>query len=341
MSETTTNELRIPKRAKVRSWSDLLHEAEALERDASNHGYKAFRSNAKRRYCANVKVHSTGSADRAIAKLGDIDPATLETLQEDFGPGAVESMWNEWIESSAEYLNEWFKGNAHDSLHYLEQFIDKVNDDEPTGHPLIDDMPTKKVKIAAIRAVQAENSLFREAFTAADDGDTIAWEGRSGGYVTWDPVCDVEARAREVAEIAYDTIHSGTPALSFKEALALFRYVERVHLLNLSLIDYLETWAKRMCFQDELDYLVVQRFDEMGGAFKQTAFDQYGDLEVTIDDSLSAGNCKSGTLAWVSANFPGRSKATIRELLDVEDMKSFVRRLCMFVIRRHVAAQAQ
>lgn len=45
--------------------------------------------------------------------------------------------------------------------------------------------------------------------------------------------------------------------------------------------------------------------------------EKFGDLIVTKRDSAQAGNCPSGTESWINKNLPGRSEATVREILTV------------------------
>jgi hypothetical protein len=42
-------------------------------------------------------------------------------------------------------------------------------------------------------------------------------------------------------------------------------------------------------------------------------------VRVTIADSLAAGNCEAGTLAFRDRYFPGRDSATVKEVLDAAD----------------------
>lgn len=327
--------LTIAGKSKIRSWKDLLHEALELEKDYDSHGYGASRSR-KRKYCADVKVHSYGDPAVSISKLGAIDPDVHELLEEEFSDENSSTLFYEWLADSSAYIKDWFKGVAHSTPEHYDKMIKKVLTGARTCHPHLEEMPSIKAKVAEIRKWQVEDTLFREAFKAADDGDSIVWEGRSGGYITWDPCSDVGRIAGEVADVARDAIAGVDPAQAFQDALTDFRYAERVHLLNLALVDYLEAWADRMCFQDELDHMVRDRFEAMGGVEKSKGLmERYGDLEVTIKDSLAAGNCQSGTMQWIERNLTGRASATIRELLQIEDMKAFVRRLCRFVIRNH------
>lgn len=68
---------------------------------------------------------------------------------------------------------------------------------------------------------------------------------------------------------------------------------------------------------------------------------QLGNLSsimVSMDDSICAGNCGSGTRAFRDSHFPGRNKATVHDILSAAHLTS-ERRLaiaaCMVAIRRH------
>lgn len=320
--------LTIPPAAKIRSWKDLLYEATALREDAGEHGYSGWRSNG-RKYCANVKVHNcSGDLQAAIKKLNVSDPEIIETLEEDFGEDAVESLYQEWIESSSEYLHEWFEGAAHDSSNYFDELQEKVESGVSTQHPELESIQDAKTKLALIKSWRDENALFKEALDCADD-DSLVWEGRSSGYITWNATEDVERMAWDVEKAAESRY------MCFSEALELFRSAEKHHRYNLALIAYLEDWARSMSFQDELDYIVMQRFDEIGGTSCKVDFETHGDLVVTIHDSIEAGNCMSGTVNWIAEHIPGRDSATIRELMAFPTERAILRRLCRMVIRKH------
>jgi hypothetical protein len=63
-------------------------------------------------------------------------------------------------------------------------------------------------------------------------------------------------------------------------------------------------------------------------------------VEVTVRDSVTAGNCLVGTSGWVARHFPGRTRATLRELLEVAhatgDRVAYVERIAL-----HVASRAR
>jgi len=48
-----------------------------------------------------------------------------------------------------------------------------------------------------------------------------------------------------------------------------------------------------------------------------------GDIMVTLDDSVAAGNCRIGSADWAARHFPGRSSATGAEILAVTDRRDF------------------
>lgn len=64
------------------------------------------------------------------------------------------------------------------------------------------------------------------------------------------------------------------------------------------------------------------------------------DLVVTLADSRSAGNCQAGTESWVNRFFPGRTSATVREILAADPTNSRALAACRAAIRRNVLAMA-
>jgi hypothetical protein len=325
----------------IKSWRALHTAAMAFRDDYDRHGYHGFRS-SRRTYSACVKVRNCfADIDKSIERLNVTDPEIEATLRDNFGPSELESYYNEWISGAQDQLVEWFEGSTHAADDYLIELLLVVDKGEATTHPGLSKIEGKRAKRAYVKAALAENQLFREALATVDT-DSIAWEGRSSGYVTWNCDCDLGRVALDVEEWAHDAITNNPPARTFSEALEEFRQVERTHNLNLAILDHVEAWAESMSFQDELDYLVMQNFDELGGVAGESLppLEKYADLEVTVDDSIAAGNCMSGTMNWIRDNIPGRASATIKELLTIDDMKASVRRLCRFVVRRHVSAQS-
>lgn len=62
------------------------------------------------------------------------------------------------------------------------------------------------------------------------------------------------------------------------------------------------------------------------------------DLAVTIGDSLRAGNCEPGTLAFRDRHFPNRESATVKEVLSVANSfgdRRFAVAACVKALRRH------
>jgi hypothetical protein len=58
------------------------------------------------------------------------------------------------------------------------------------------------------------------------------------------------------------------------------------------------------------------------------------EVEVTLRDSLRAGNCEAGTQHWVESHFPGRSSAMVSEVLAVRDQRERVLLACVAAVRR-------
>ena len=65
---------------------------------------------------------------------------------------------------------------------------------------------------------------------------------------------------------------------------------------------------------------------------------------VTLRDSIAAGNCRVGTQDWVARHFPGRSSATIGELLEAAyrtgDRPRFVERIALHIAHRGLTVAA-
>lgn len=333
----TPLELTVAKPVRIRSWQDLKTAAEALHEDSRDHSYGGTYN--PRRYCANVKVHSWGDLEDAIEKLGTIPDEATAAIREEFTDRRNNDLFYQWLESEAEYLKDWFGGCAHSSPEYYEEIIAKVQAGESTVWPSINELPNTAARIRELRAWQKDNALFLEAFRAADDGDTITWEGRSGGYITWDPRFDIERAADDIIGACENAI-AGERDQDFRDALKDFRDAERTHNLNLALIDYLEAWANRMDFQAELDYHVQNFYSENEDAYTaaENIYTTHGDVLVSFADSLAAGNCQSGTAVWAAAHFPNRNEATVAEILAIEDSRPLARRACRKAIQRHLAA---
>lgn len=67
---------------------------------------------------------------------------------------------------------------------------------------------------------------------------------------------------------------------------------------------------------------------------KQVLSGEFAHVLVQIRDSLKAGNCESGTQSWVNQYFPGRTSATVGELIKVESSRDRVLAAIMAAIRR-------
>lgn len=336
MSET----LNISKPVRVKSWQDLYSATQCLRSDLEAHSYRGWRS-SRRRYCACVKVgNAFADIDKAIAAIDVEDPEIELMLRENFDPNRIDAEFQDWLDHSAEYLQEWFSGTTHAADDYFIDLLDVIENGGELSHSELRALPTKRSRKELVNRWLTDNRLFREALNTVDTR-SLTWEGRSGGYITWDNDRDLGRAALCVKECAREAIKGNNPSMTFSEALKEFREIEREHNLNMALLHHVEAWAKSMSFQDELNYLVRNYFDELGcvPGEKMPPLQKYADLVVTIEDSLAAGNCESGTMQWVAQHLPGRRSATIGELLSFDDMKATLTRLCRFVVRRKVMEQ--
>lgn len=62
------------------------------------------------------------------------------------------------------------------------------------------------------------------------------------------------------------------------------------------------------------------------------------DLVVTLADSRTAGNCQTGTTSFVNRYFPGRTTATIREIMAADPTNTRAIAACRVAIRRNAVA---
>lgn len=69
-------------------------------------------------------------------------------------------------------------------------------------------------------------------------------------------------------------------------------------------------------------------------ALQEMRLSGYGEVIVTISDSLCAGNCKPGTLEFRDRHFPNRDFATVDEILAVGSMRELAINACLRAIRR-------
>lgn len=61
------------------------------------------------------------------------------------------------------------------------------------------------------------------------------------------------------------------------------------------------------------------------------------DVVVRVRDSLSAGNCQTGTDSWVARHLPCRVSATVREILAADPGNQRAIAACRVAVRRHLA----
>lgn len=74
------------------------------------------------------------------------------------------------------------------------------------------------------------------------------------------------------------------------------------------------------------------------GALKQLSSDEimrkFGEVVVTMRDSKKAGNCDSGTQNFAERFFPGRDKATVKEILCAQAINDYMIAACRVAIVR-------
>lgn len=68
---------------------------------------------------------------------------------------------------------------------------------------------------------------------------------------------------------------------------------------------------------------------------------EYGHLVISRDDSLTAGNCSSGTDNWIERYFPDRSQATILEVLEVDVSEVVIRAVRTAILRQMKAKKRE
>jgi hypothetical protein len=64
----------------------------------------------------------------------------------------------------------------------------------------------------------------------------------------------------------------------------------------------------------------------------------YADITVTMSDSHAVGNCGSGTRNWIAKHLPGRTRATIKEIIAITDEHPRVLLACIHAIARQQQA---
>jgi len=69
-------------------------------------------------------------------------------------------------------------------------------------------------------------------------------------------------------------------------------------------------------------------------ALHEMRLNGYAQIIVSIGDSIAAGNCRAGTEQFRDRHFPGRTTATIEEVLSAESMRGLAINACLRAIRR-------
>ena len=69
-------------------------------------------------------------------------------------------------------------------------------------------------------------------------------------------------------------------------------------------------------------------------ALQEMQLNGYAQIIVSVGDSIAAGNCGGGTEQFCDRHFPGRTTATIEEILSVGSRRGFAVNACLRAIRR-------
>ena len=69
-------------------------------------------------------------------------------------------------------------------------------------------------------------------------------------------------------------------------------------------------------------------------ALHEMRLNGYAQIIVSISDSIAAGNCLAGTEQFRDRHLPGRTTATIEEILSVDSMRGLAINACLRAIRR-------
>lgn len=338
--ETTPLKLTPAPPVRIRGWKDLSDACDSLIEDATSRGYGGMHS--RNPYCANVKVRSYGNVRDAIDKIdAPINDSVRECIENQVGENG--EWFYDWLDREREYIqHEWFHGCCHSSLAFWDGQLEQLKTRGETIFPHIREMRSKREQIKALERARDEDEMFREAFDSVDL-ESLQWEGRQSGYITWDLCYSIESCLEEVISACEN--HEDRDFdyyLNFREALDSFRKAERVHNLNVAVVDYLVSWSSQMDAQEELNHIVQRIYDEdvdEDQKVNHTFFTDNLDVVVTIDDSLAAGNCESGTVVWLGTHFPNRSTATVKEILEVSDSKAASYRACRVAIKKHLAGK--
>lgn len=83
---------------------------------------------------------------------------------------------------------------------------------------------------------------------------------------------------------------------------------------------------------NEIRYTRHER--KIRAALHEMRLNGYAQIIVSIGDSIAAGNCRAGTEQFRDRHFPGRTTATIEEVLSVESMRGLAINACLRAIRR-------
>ena len=79
-----------------------------------------------------------------------------------------------------------------------------------------------------------------------------------------------------------------------------------------------EKAANQVCKRREAFLRREAKAAKLRGLSASEIVSQFGGIEIIRRDSLRAGNCETGTDSWIAKHMPGRSSATVKEILAVD-----------------------
>jgi len=94
------------------------------------------------------------------------------------------------------------------------------------------------------------------------------------------------------------------------------------------------TGAKAILTRRENERRYDQHERKIRVALQEMQLKGYAQIDVSMMDSIAAGNCQAGTEQFRDRHFPGRDTATVEEILSVESMRSLAISACLYAIRR-------
>ena len=282
-------------------------------------------------YDVNVKMHGNAPSLEDVLKLLILPETAITAVRAEFTETQLGHLWDEWIEEERNYLlNDWICGQTHSQPEYWESVRKKVLAGQATNFPAIDHLRSPGRKLAVIQRYARADS---KAIAAFDDVQDAQFAGRSGGHFVFRARLDLLDESNELISDLENK------AINATEAKKRLRDLQQIHHHCCWVRDQVQTMHRRLDFGYQLQSAITTFLEH--NSFDYTwlsqCIEEQQDLEVTIEDSIQAGNCRQGTLNWLKTHFPGRTKALIREVLKISDASFAARNACAQAVRRFLA----